>query len=447
MAGQSTDEKSSFLAVRTQLRELIAKDKRQAQTVFAAHSLEEQREIVLASPNSERLDLLYLPEDSTELVRSLPAVELHRTVRDVKWEAQEIVEVASNDQINFMLDHDCWKGEKLSSRRFLDWLRLFLSCEPVECERILRSISVDLLALVLKKHVHFMRDFVIDSRYYCDPDWVRGSNPEVQEFLERLYATAPDFWVRLMYWVRTHSQPTLIADAITHREFRLSGKGFPSQITALSVYDPIDFDVPGILSGWHMEFRRNLAAEHLPHRAEPTVLFMQNVLMTLTADDKHGERYVNRIEHSLSELANKVMMADSVDLDDHFHQRQTVDKVRRWVNIGMEAETGSDLSLGTVAVRRQKMEHFFRLAGMLFEALTNAIIAARKEDHRLGAPIKHSTWTDVWHALCQPEPKLPSADAGLAHQSISRIAEYRYAWEVIWHLETMLRGNDRGITS
>ncbi|MFA4945788.1 MAG: DUF6178 family protein [Lentisphaeria bacterium] len=420
----------------------------QAEALFKTLPLEEQQAVVLSAPPDQRLDLLNLPEDATRLVQSLPEMELHRTVMCVgKWEAQEVVEVASQEQLNFMLDHDCWRGEALDGRKFADWLQLFLECDEAQIFRILTAINADLLALALKKHVKFEKDFMIEDQYYLDPDWVKGGNPVVQQFLERLYAFDPNLWIRLLAWVRTNSKGTIEADAIEGREARLKGKGFPAPSLAITVYYPVEFDIKGLLAGWRTAATATPAT---PPGTAPAVraggsqpadgLFLAKVTRLLAdqAAAATTAESAGRWEAELVEVANKVMIADQVDLGDLRQQREAVDKVRRWISLGLEIAATGDPEHGGRLLQERQVEWFFRLAAMLFDALESAIVELTKIEQRGGGVVSGSNLGYAYLALSEPEPLLPQSPQG-GTRHILNASDYRLAWTYVWQLEQAAR--------
>lgn len=419
---------------------LARQDLPQAEALFKSIPLDEQQALVLSVPPDERLSLLLLPEDATALVQALPELELHRTVQTAgKWEAMEVVELASEAQINFMLDHDCWRGESLDSRKFTDWIQLFLECDDAQIFRLLTSINADLLALALKKHVHFEKDIMVQDTYFLDPDWVKGSNPAVQMFLDRLYAMDPNLWIRLLAWVRTHSKGTIEADAVEGRESRLKGKGFPAPTLAITVYYPVEFDAKGVIDSWRGAFLATAASSAIPMAADPArdVLFLQRVLHEFSAghaDDLQPGRW----EKELVDVANKVMVADQVDIGDLRQQRETVDKVRRWISIGLEAAASGDVKTGVVLLQHQQLEFFFRVATMFFDLLESAVVELEKVEQRSNGILAGSDWAAAYFALTEPEPQVPVDWQDGRKRHLTSLAECRYAWYLLWRMEREL---------
>ncbi|MFA5204592.1 MAG: DUF6178 family protein [Lentisphaeria bacterium] len=431
-----------------ELRDLARTDLAAAEARFALLPVTDQRELVLSLPPEERLDLLLLPEDNTALVQALPELDLHRTVQTIgKWEAQEVVAVASEEQINFMLDHDCWRGESLDSRKFLDWIQLFLECDDHQVFRILTGINPDLLALALKKHVRFDHDVMVDDVYFLDPDWIQGSQPVVQLFLERLYALDPNLWVRLLGWVRTHSRGNIEADAIEGRDCRMKGKGFPTHSLAITVYYPVDFDVKALIGTWRAAFALPTAPAapgvdalvSAGPRREPLFILRLADWLRQHADSPDLECQPARLEGELVEVANKVMVADQVDIGDSRQQRETVDKVRRWISIGLEVAAGGDLAAAAHLLHDRRLEHAFRITAMLFDALGTAVVQVQKREQHTGGRLVSGPHYAAYLALCEPEPLLPLAANGVdTSHPINTLADYRLAWQWIWRLEAEL---------
>lgn len=426
-----------------ELAVLAGTDRRRAEERFGAMSPEARTEVVLAADSADRIDLILLAEDPTDLIRAMPGRDLYTSVQTVgKWESQEIIELASEEQLTFMLDHDCWRGERLDSRSTMDWLRLFMSSDDGQLLRLLTSISADLLAFILKKHVRFNHDIMINDTYYCDPDWVRGSNATVTEFLARLYALDPNLWIRLMGWVRTHSKPTIEADALQAREARMQGKGFPPHSLAITVYYPVDFDVNGLVAGWEAEFNDLVSsvgdgAEALPVGPTRPTLFFGEVVRCARAAEAHDEFLRARLESQLADIANKVMVADQVDIGEPRRQREAIDKVRRWTNVGLEIASSGDVPTGVLLLSERDLEHYFRLGGMLFDALASGVVELEKEEKRIRGRLAESNLLPVYLALAQPEPHIPANGAPGRGQAITSRAEYRYAWQLVWHLSAL----------
>ncbi len=426
---------------------VLVKDRRQGEALMARLPLQAQVDLALAMTPEDRAGLIYMAPDTKAIVQALPEIELYKTVKTVgKWETQELVEVATEEQINFMLDHDCWNGEKLDSRNFSDWLKLFMTSDDDQVFRLLTAISADTLALAMKKHVRFDSDIMIDDTYYCDPDWVTASNASMREFLERLYALDPNLWIRLLGWVRTHSKPTIEADAIEGHESRMRGKGFPAHSLAITIYYPIELDVRAIIDDWHAQFisdRDSSGAGAMPKFFERETLFIERIMERLINDPENAVRRRGKVETELLDVANKVMIADQVDIADIRRQREALDKVKRWTNIGLELLSGGNQEEAMKLIAEQTMEYFFRAGSMLIDALSGEVIGLERSDRRLGGILASGEFGGSLYPLLEPEPHIPSNAATSEGRAIATLDGYRYAWKITWSFQALIADSER----
>ncbi len=422
-------------ALRRRGRELLRlakRDRSAAEEAFASLDREEQRNLVLAAAPSSRADLLFLSEDCTELVQSLPETEFYRTVRaEGMWEAIEIVEAATAEQIAFLLDQECWKGERFRPRKFLGWLRLFLECGQDEAERLLRILSVDLLVYGLKRYVRFAGDLVIAGRYHCTPEQVRTNNPTVREFIERLYDIDEEYFVRLMAWVSTLSDSTSEADALAAREGRLVEQGFPHMSQSQAVYEPVDLsELPEAERAAGPEDVGESRAILVSERSR--ALFFLRVIDRGIRSGRFGEAFASRIRHEVILLANKVMVADQVDLADEGAQRRVLDRVRRWVNIGFEALVAGDEARGVELLGELNLEYAFRVTHTLMTRLSVEIADVEMRlPERLLEPLLSERYAAAWKALHAEEPALPPLKGREHPREIGTLAEYRAALSLV----------------
>jgi len=418
-----------------EILDLARTDIRAAEAAFSSLAPEEQAELAAAAPPADRVRMLLLAEDLEDVVPKLPAMALHEAVMHTgKWESLEIIEHASAEQLNFMLDHDCWRMEKLESRKFTDWLRLIMSCDDQQVFRLITAINVDLLAYYLKKQVRFRHDIMIDDKYYCDPDWVTSSNATVREFLERLYALDPNLWIRLLGWIRTHSRKTMEADAVAGREARLKGRGIPPPSLAITIYYPVPEDWESVLRRWIEEFRQAFGESDrsgLPDVPEREAIFLARVVQKGAASD---EFFRVRSEAYLVDVANKIIIADNIDIGDLSARRRALDKARRWTNVGLEFAAKGSTAVGLELLKAKGMEYWFRLGATLFDALANAAVNLQKLGRQGEVHMLQSPFGRAYLALIEPEPRIPAQNGSGTSRAIVTLAEYKYAWRLAWML-------------
>jgi hypothetical protein len=167
------------------------------------------------------------------------------------------------------------------------------------------------------------------------------------------------------------------------------------------------------------------------------------VLEKLAAGDSGGGDHAARWEAELVDVANKVMIADQVDLGDMRRQRESVDKVRRWISIGLEAAAAADVEAGAVLIKERTLEHFFRLAAMLFDALGSAVVELEKAEQASSGVLISGEFSDAYLALTEPEPQIPEHTRFSSRRHLFTLAEYRFAWQLVWSMERYLRQQTR----
>jgi hypothetical protein len=437
-SGLPAARSGSLRAQSRRLLDLARRDRPSAEGQFARLHLAEQRDMVLAAPINSRIDMILLSEDCTDLVQALPEADFYRTVRAAgMWESREIVEAASQDQVAFLLDHECWRGEKFRPRKFLNWLRLFLDSDDHEAERILQLLSADLLVFALKRYVRFVGDIVVAGRYHCTPDQVRTSNPTVQEFLLRLYDIDADYFVRLMAWVSTLEGSTAQADAIAAREGRLVEQGFPHLSQSQVVYEPVELDVAQ-RPAFRPEDVETTHALLVSERGR--ALFFIRTLERGIREGRFSNAFSARFQHEIVLLANKVMVADQVDLSDEQAQRRVLDRVRRWVNVGIEGLSGCDEQRGIEVIAKHELEFAFRVAHTLMTEIATQVAETETVlPERLLRPLLGERYLDAWDSLRRDEPALPgwAGSDGTAYRLIGTLAEMHAALALAREIHTV----------
>ncbi|MGZ6027923.1 MAG: DUF6178 family protein, partial [Myxococcaceae bacterium] len=82
-------------------------------------------------PARARLDALLDSADAPELVRALPAEQLYATVAEVGLaDASDLVQLASPEQVQALVDLGAWKKDALDPHGLLEWLRAARGDEP-----------------------------------------------------------------------------------------------------------------------------------------------------------------------------------------------------------------------------------------------------------------------------------------------------------------------------
>ena len=113
---------------------LLALKAQQAQALFNELPLEEKIGMVLSASWAQRQKLIVLAVNSEELVQALPEEEIYWTVKEIGPEdALPIISRLSFDQLQYIIDVDCWNKDLIDMAAVTRWLRMMLRCRKKMC--------------------------------------------------------------------------------------------------------------------------------------------------------------------------------------------------------------------------------------------------------------------------------------------------------------------------
>ena len=324
-----------------------------------AQSLAQLRRQLMQLAPRKRRDALLEPRDARRLVRSMPAGDLYTTVHDLGLaDATELVQLASPAQFRSFVDLGAWKGDEVDEHALLLWLRAARDEEGDTFLEKLEGLDLELLEILLLRMV-VVHDLEEDPD--VNPDGVTMETPEGQyliefkvdgvelsalrQVLDALIAKDPFQAVRLLEAVRWEVPTELEETAFRFRSARLSEFGFPPLDEAMSLYayrDPAPFAPAG-----------GARSEGLTTAALPDLLGA--ALRGLEADE------LETLEGELRLLSNQALVAEGAEPGDVEAQRETLERVRDILQLGLEYATGGDASAASDAVRTHHLRDLFQV--------------------------------------------------------------------------------------
>jgi hypothetical protein len=325
----------------------------------------ERRDLILASPNAQRL------------VRSFAAESLFQTLKEVGLEdAVELLALASGDQVCALVDLDCWKKDRLAIDGLLDWLEALVAAGDRAVGDFLNRVDRDLLILLLKRFVRVHRRddpeepeadlegaevFELDEHYQIAFHRWDARSPLVRQLVEALYERDYSYFVTVMEDVWWGVESDLEEASFRLRNARLQDRGFPDYYEAQQIYRP-------------------LAPSELPERSQP--------LGARTADDPDGipphqalvaaqdggsflSQVLNtgfvgsaasELHHELAYLVNRVLVAEGVDFADRDSVGRMIRVAHDTVNLALEVLSNLDVHAAIRLLERHYVQHLFRVA-------------------------------------------------------------------------------------
>ena len=348
-----TTERHALIKRSLTHEQIFAMDAHAAHALFNKLRLEEKVAMVLNTPWEKRQKLILLADDSQALVQALPEEEVYWTIKETGVaDALPVIARTSFEQLQYILDIDCWQKDRIAMERVIEWLQMLLRCNEAKVLAWLTNTDELFLNYVFKQLFSISKinedidlaeasdmlpQWTLDGRYFfqfADEEARLVAIP----FLHLLYKTDSMLFYYLMENTLWAFEAELEEDLFRLRQSRVAEKGFPELDEALQVYqylspEQVQFVLRAHESSIHAPAKEK--ADHLALRygigAEQPSLFIQDIL-TLIDNSQSFDCIQNDIVH----LANQVMIADGLEVRESQELKKALRKVQGYASIGLE---------------------------------------------------------------------------------------------------------------
>jgi hypothetical protein len=340
---------------------------------------EEQLALVCEAPVSRRrqiLDLLPAPE---RVVPLIPEAELVFTLKALGLdEASWILELATPDQVTACLDLDAWKGTTLDPDALDLWMAALAEIPDEPLVRHLHAIDSELVVLYVKDHAEVLLKppdsddaafspppgaQTIDGQFYVA---AKRTGDDLAPLLRILHALfRGDYWAyfRLLQGAIWELPTETEEWAQRWRSGRLEDLGFPPWDDAMAIYRFVPARERDLLPAERSV--REFDAWRMPVWMPPLPAGRDAPYPVFQAIADLEEEARRAAFHELVALANKVAVADRMDLADVASTPAAIEKAARWVSRGLEHVAGANAVGAAEVLRRLPMERLFRVGASL----------------------------------------------------------------------------------
>jgi len=410
----------TFIPEARHLLSLARKDKRAAEKELAALSPERQATVICETPHSIRRQMIELLPDPEAVIPLIPEAEFCYTCRGIGLaDANWLLPMATEEQIVACLDLDAWSGLQVDPERLDAWIAAITSSEDASgpggsfssgvsdgtetttIVRAARAFDPELLVIYLRSHV----DVSIKPSEQDDPDWsppdrsqtlegqfyfvAKDAKDDLAPMLALLHALfQEDYWLyfRVIQAVREELAPENEEWALRWRTGRLEDMGFPSWDKSMRIYG---FLRPDRMTDLPKDpSTLDLYDGALPIEVVdlPGALEDERALFRATRELGTEER--SAVFYTLIALANRVAVADRMELGDPDSLPLAIEKATRIASDGLEfiaQENGLSLEQ---TLRDVPIERLFRVGSNLDReaALPDPLPVDEDEDTEADAP-------------------------------------------------------------
>jgi len=362
-----------------ELLELARRDRAAAGRALGALAPEEQLALVCDAPVSRRRLLLDLLPEPERVIPLLPEAELVFTLKAIGLdESAWILDLATPEQVTACLDLDAWRGTVLETAALEHWMAALAEVGDEALLRHLRAIDPELCVLWVKDRA----DVVMRPSDSEDAGWepppgsltldgqfhfvARRDGDDLAPLLRVLHVLFQgDYWVyfRLLQGAIWELGPEAEEWALRWRSGRLEDLGFPPWDEAMDVYRFVPErerarlpDEALLLQG--DEWKLPVWMPSLPAGRDARDLLFR-AIGELAEEERRAAFY------RFIALANKVAVADRMDLADAASTPAAIAKAARWVSRGLEHVVDARGARPEDVLRRLDMEWLFRVGASL----------------------------------------------------------------------------------
>ncbi|MBX7136573.1 MAG: hypothetical protein K1X83_01220 [Oligoflexia bacterium] len=300
-----------------------------------------------------------LPEHE---IRALPAQSLYLALKHNGISSSApIVELASDQQCQLMLDMDLFSRDRFNEEQLWEWLAL--SSEEAELEvlqKLLRCFDYKLIAILIARHVEFSyfeepTDQPPGPQHYT-PDkgrtWLHIKITEAEKhfllgrLLALIFETDSDLFYKLLSIAQADTLSSLEEGAFIDRTRRLSAEGIPAADYAFELTAPF----PEKLAAAALQVDAQHPVEHGIFGVEP-LIYQPGMLKPFQelfeqAEDREA------LESELTLITNAALIRYAVELGELPAVILCVRQVRGAINVGLERATElSKLNVGEIHAR------------------------------------------------------------------------------------------------
>jgi len=364
--------------------ELMVMPGPEAELVLNALPFAAQLDCVLQVPWKERMDVIMQSHAARELIQALPLEEVFWMVKQRGVEdSLPVIARTTHEQFQYLIDLDCWQREQLVPDNLLAWFRVLARCNIAKVLEWFEQADTSLLVACLKQcvSIHKIEEESDFSEEYeamppCTLDGInffRFATEEAQLVLFPLFKVlmnnAADYFKSLTEGIIWDSRIESEEDALHWRQSRAAENGFPFFDQALGIYQPLSdnemkeqapacAEEPG--REGELRLRYALAEDRLP-------AFLRSCLPGLEADQ------LERFETILITTANKVIVADCMEVGDLDVVRRALHKTAGFISIGLEHLSSGKSAAAQALIASKHPEILFRCGFTLVNAIAERV--------------------------------------------------------------------------
>ena len=345
---------------------------RKVEDILSGLSVEEQVGYILGLDPQLQQNLLMLSEKAVEVTQALPVEEVYNLIKEVGREDSLLVlSMASPDQLQYVFDLEWWQGDKFQPKRALDWIALLDQCQdPGTLEWFLsedfdqKVVLFQAFFKIFKKDemtdsydgVEGLEHFTLDGVY--DIFFKIENSKEIKKLLLLLAEKDQNLLYNLFEAVIWYPVTLTVEKAYQWRIVRTGERGIPEFQEAMGIYSRLDPESLKLKLSSEEEFSSSQLG---PSPRYPLAYLDDTLFLTQCLANLENESRNEALRWELVCLANKVIIADGLDLSSTDVRHRALRKTLGYINIGLELGAEGDPEKGVALLNQVWIQSFFQV--------------------------------------------------------------------------------------
>ena len=420
-----------------------------------------ERQHLLSVPPETAMERILDAPQPVALVHSFPEEDLYMLIQDIgPRDALPLLALASDRQIDFMVDLEIWDRDRIEPEASLRWLTLLGQADPARLTRWMMDHQTEFaeyylfrnVAVRLREHDEDPSDFgdgffTVDGTFYVRPLDVPGSDPDAEkqrkdllvEMLRRMADRDHLKYQSLLLEAATVDPTEYEEEAYRLRNVRLAEKGFLPFEEAVGIYQPLT------VTDFNARAENYSAAATTDTPSTPVPLYPSRVLsrkslFAAALDQVRSADALDRIRLELAVLCNRIAVADWKTVGDRETLTAVADKAGGYLSIGLERIVGDDRSAGcprtSALIEHRPLAEIFRVGYGSAQAMKWRAERWRKQSWfaHMGLPLAFwgEAWLGVLGGLLVKRPRFfDNYRTGVLYREFADLAEIRETGTVL----------------
>ena len=387
------------------------------------------------------LDRILKEDNPRELIQSLPQEDFFWLVKKVgDNDCLAVLEMASRDQWQYLLDMELWRRDRLSLDQAFQWLERLVQADPDKLSGWLFGKGQAFAYFYFSKSIQVVikeeeetpkpdEDFIaFDGIHYFSVIDKRHKE-RIEEILRSMAEYDIERYRSLLLGLSGVLPAEVEENMYRMRNIRMAEHGFLPFDEALSIYAPLDAGkissegpIEKDLSFPDEKIRSLVPLSPLQHVEDPKNLLMK------TFSKMSDSLLLDGIRLEFAGLCNQILSADGTVVEDIETLIKTCRKAAGYLNLTLEKLCGEDLAFAESLLRNNSLVSFFRVGFGLALKLKWEAEAWVKKSWFFGHGLEFGFWGGDWggtlKGLLENKPLFyVSPKKGGGYRDFEKIAE------------------------